>query len=898
MVYGSKDFVCLSKMGYGHSECICATTLRNPSLAEAADGDVSAAAASLPLAVRAAVLRLTGLSSAATSASPDCLPIIRGFNGVVPAAAANADADTADEGTSVAVPSAAAVRDSSLFPRHVREAAAALAALRSMPSGRRGAERVEAAAAALRNGGEGGGGGGGGGVDGAGVRGLGDDPEAVALFAPAAVTALRSALDATAVSSGGDVDVNGDADAAITADFADSAARLARAAAAVVARVAKNAPHVVAVRLLMPLLADLLAVTGTAAGGGDFATTTSTSTSSSSGDSAAAVRVAAAGFGNARDAVRCAMMSPSVLTSARLALGAVVYRRHVFPSLLLCLQRSAPPTTAGAAANALAASAADAGALPVVLRGTVRPLLRSLAQGPHVVNALARVVAALGTPATVKHVLPALEAVLGAREQHLPNVMAGAMLASGAARSDSGGKGGGGGGGGSRGGGSTDDGNHNGGGGGGGGGISASTIAAAEATAVKDGWAMSSLSMLPLSAPPPPIPGAQCTIAALAALEAILRSLPPGSFVERLFPRPPRAPGPLLSILLLPMPSLPMLLAAAAAVLTAAARAGAAVTAASLVPRLRPIFAVAATAPPPAGGSGGIEDPPAALAAVRELYPGLGDVLGLQTLRELVPEWSALEARLGACYGWSPSKEALELQTLVGDGDGGSGGRNGGGQRGSGGGGSGGGGGGSSGWTKATAASSRFGSRMSAVGGRLKEASAAANMALLEQMSLGWHGLGLPIDTAGLRYAAGMAGMNNLAANIPTKFGGGGGKSPSSSSRGGGTSSAAKDTETSFTQTSFTDGGAMGNGGYAAGEPWGWLPYMGELGGGGGGGADESPGGDRGLAGFSAEDDESWVLSLEVLASWRAHPRALRLMSASEDEGWFLTVGRVALTPG
>ena len=83
------------------------------------------------------------------------------------------------------------------------------------------------------------------------------------------------------------------------------------------------------------------------------------------------------------------------------------------------------------------------------------------------VNALTRVAAALGTPATVKHVLPALEAVLGAREQHLPNVMAGANSAATGSMTDAeqGGTSGGGGEGGAFG-----NGNNGGGGGGGAGG--------------------------------------------------------------------------------------------------------------------------------------------------------------------------------------------------------------------------------------------------------------------------------------------------------------------------------------------------------------------------------------------------------------------------------------------
>jgi hypothetical protein len=57
----------------------------------------------------------------------------------------------------------------------------------------------------------------------------------------------------------------------------------------------------------------------------------------------------------------------------------------------------------------------------------------------------------------------------------------------------------------------------------------------------------------------------------------------------------------------------------------------------------------------------------------------------------------------------------------------------------------------------------------------------------------------------------------------------------------------------------------------------------------GGGGA--SSGSRLGGMAFGDEDDESWALSLEVLTSWRAHPRGLRGLTVSDDEGWFLTVG-------
>ena len=103
---------------------------KNPSLAEASDGDVRVAAASLSLSVRSVVLRLTGLapSSAADNGTDD------GDD--------DDDDDEHDEDT-VVVPSAAAVRDSTLFPRHVRESAVALATLRSIDASSSGVERVE-----------------------------------------------------------------------------------------------------------------------------------------------------------------------------------------------------------------------------------------------------------------------------------------------------------------------------------------------------------------------------------------------------------------------------------------------------------------------------------------------------------------------------------------------------------------------------------------------------------------------------------------------------------------------------------------------------------------------------------------------------------------------------------
>ena len=752
---------------------------RNPALATASDATVASIAPSLPIVVRATVTSLIGVVAS----------------------------DDEGGGGAVTVPSAAAVRDSTMFPGYVREAARALSALRSSPSLSE-LERVEMAAAMLSTGENG---------DQFSEKCFGNHPETVALFTPGAVAALRHALAVVSESAP-----------------AGDTARLARSAASIVARVAKNAPRVVAHKILIALLADLLAPRL----GEDM---------QNEGDGVVDADARVAPPLTPRDAVMCAVASPAVLAEVQRALGVTKYRRCILPLLARCLHRTCPELPAAAASRALAAAAvADGGALPATLRAIVQPLLRSLGEGPHVVDALVRISEVLGTPATVRHVLPALELCLGEREQHLPNVVAGAHRVSpneeglgdgiSLGEEDLGG------------GGDGRNGDTH--------GVSASSIAAAEAAAVKNDWMKSPLMVLSSSSVQPAVPGAQKIIDALSALEVMLRSLPAPAFVERFFPRHPRAPGPLLSILLLPVPSLPILKAVVAVVLTAASRAGPATVATSIVTRVRPVFSVVANAPLPAWSGGCAEDPPSALAVVRELYPGLSDVLGLQTMHELVPEWSALEARLEACYGWSPSEQALASQPLtnsygVGKGAGGTDGVR---------------------CKEKSSATFRFGSRMSAVSGRLKEASAAANMALLEQMSTGWHGLGLPLDSVKMRYAAEMVKQN--VANS-TKA-----KGPATKERG---------TEASAggAKISFTDIGVMGNGGYATGELWGWLPCMDDL-----GTDDRIDHCGGGLPFADSEDDATpWLLRLEVLASWRAHPRALRFLSASEDESWLLTIG-------
>jgi hypothetical protein len=117
---------------------------------------------------------------------------------------------------------------------------------------------------------------------------------------------------------------------------------------------------------------------------------------------------------------------------------------------------------------------------------------------------------------------------------------------------------------------------------------------------------------------------------------------------------------------------------------------------------------------------------------------------------------------------------------------------------------------------------------VSAVGGQITEASAAANTVLLNQMSSGWHGLGLPIDTAGVKHAATVAGMPSLAGTIARttdlvrdsvskRWAGRSSSSPKAAvarkrSYGGGGSEGIV--------SSFTDVGARGDGSYNPGEPW------------------------------------------------------------------------------
>jgi len=332
---------------------------------------VAAAAAALPLVIRSVVLNLTGLNSGGD-----------GWNWGAGAQCGQ---------TAGPPPTAAAVRDSGLFPTHVRIAAAALAAFRAVPAG---LERVEAAAAAL------------------GRSTLGGDlhagpgVEITALLAPAAAHALCTAVyaavastvatasdvavaitaatDATAADSAtvtvtDAVDTSAAATATDGSDYSDAATagaageevgaeaeveaekaatvaaatvneaalpadvvavdpsgeRLAAAAAAIFTRIARTAPRDIAATFLIPALKNLLVI-----GVND-------STGIDDTDYPSILC----------DAVRCEILSPPVLSSIRLSLGAAGYRCNVLPLVMLCLQRSAPHSTAAAAATALAAAA-------------------------------------------------------------------------------------------------------------------------------------------------------------------------------------------------------------------------------------------------------------------------------------------------------------------------------------------------------------------------------------------------------------------------------------------------------------------------------------------------------------------------------------------------------------
>ena len=275
-------------------------------------------------------------------------------------------------------PTAAAIRDSTLFPPRIRSAAKALAAIRDAPAG---IARVEAAAEAL----------------------AGGEGDVEALVAPAAAEALRDALRrAGEARTGSDEDANDEA----------SSRAFGVAVGAIIARVARRAPARVSRRLLPSLISSTL-----------------------TGDAFPASR--------ALDAARRETLDPAVLRAARLVLGDAAYRAKIQPAVIACLTPTGSEASkealnpdpdvpsvsdsdpdvssvSSAAAAALAATVADAGSLPAALRDVVRPLVAALGDGPGVIDAIARVNAVLDAPAVVRHVLPALERLVGPVDAHLP----------------------------------------------------------------------------------------------------------------------------------------------------------------------------------------------------------------------------------------------------------------------------------------------------------------------------------------------------------------------------------------------------------------------------------------------------------------------------------------------
>ena len=511
-------------------------------------------------------------------------------------------------------PTAAAIRDSTLFPPRIRSAAKALAAIRDAPAG---IARVEAAAEAL----------------------AGGEGDVEALVAPAAAEALRDALRrAGEARTGSDEDANDEA----------SSRALGVAVGAIIARVARRAPARVSRRLLPSLISSTL-----------------------TGDAFPASR--------ALDAARRETLDPAVLRAARLVLGDAAYRAKIQPAVIACLTPTGSEASkeaskealnpdpdvpsvsdsdpdvssvSSAAAAALAATVADAGSLPAALRDVVRPLVAALGDGPGVIDAIARVNAVLDAPAVVRHVLPALERLVGPVDAHLPGCGARNPSEDGHSRAtaaehrgerdavdDAVG---------------SDDAR----------GVDAS-YASSEATAVREGWSRAPSSARAFAPSAAPLASETRALAALAALEATIREVSPRVVGDRVFPRAPRPPGPLLSLLLLPTPSLPTLLAAADVVVTAAKRVGAKRAVETAARRLGPLFAFAAEDvknEPETESSESSDDPPAALAVVRVLYPGLADACGFRALRDATPEWEAIEARLGRWYGWVPSRAALDFQ--------------------------------------------------------------------------------------------------------------------------------------------------------------------------------------------------------------------------------------------
>ena len=151
---------------------------------------------------------------------------------------------------------------------------------------------------------------------------------------------------------------------------------------------------------------------------------------------------------------------------------------------------------------------------------------------------------------------------------------------------------------------------------------------------------------------------------------------------------------------------------------------------------------------------------------------------------------------------------------------------------------------------------------------KLRAASAAANVALLEQMRGGWR-------------AARRAGVSDLK-RVARKLRGGGARD---GGRDGDLEKPSRGSAVSLTDAhAHADADAddvepRGVGSYSrdaayrSDAPWAWLPSM----------ADDLR--------VGAAEDEPWALRLETLTSWRAHPRALRAIAVSADEASVLTVG-------
>ena len=575
----------------------------------------------------------------------------------------------------------------------------------------------------------------------------------------------------------------------------------------------------------------------------------------------------------ALDAARRETLDPAVLRAARLVLGDAAYRAKIQPAVIACLTPTGSEASkeaskealnpdpdvpsvsdsdpdvssvSSAAAAALAATVADAGSLPAALRDVVRPLVAALGDGPGVIDAIARVNAVLDAPAVVRHVLPALERLVGPVDAHLPGCGARNPSEDGHSRAtaaehrgerdavdDAVG---------------SDDAR----------GVDAS-YASSEATAVREGWSRAPSSARAFAPSAAPLASETRALAALAALEATIREVSPRVVGDRVFPRAPRPPGPLLSLLLLPTPSLPTLLAAADVVVTAAKRVGAKRAVETAARRLGPLFAFAAE---------DVKNEPRD-GIVRIVRRSAGGARGGSRAvprprgRVRFPRASRRHARVGGDRGETrkmvrvgPVARRARFPT-----PGGANGRH----------------------------ARDDGADDGSVPGNIFHRDGVENRTGNERYVARGFGGGerrvAGTDARRLARGAPRASVSDLR-RVARKLRGGGGRDGDSekSSRkhaSVGLTDADADAHADAHDVEPRGGGSYSHdAAYRADAPWAWLPSA----------ADDLR--------VDGAEDEPWALRLETLTSWRAHPRWLRAVAVSADEASVLTVGGAGVSAG